>query len=93
MGHTNQNNEIPVKIQTFYNIKTLGGCGATGDPFIIHGNEKYGSAILDDGIKLFYYVNHILIIWSSNHTEYLLSRQVTWKKRITLHVVCKGHTQ
>lgn len=30
--------------------------------FIIEGNEKYATAILEDGIKLCYYVNPILII-------------------------------
>lgn len=49
--------------------------------FIIEGNEKYATAILEDDIKLCYYVNHICIIWSSNHRIFAIQAAYPEKKK------------
>lgn len=87
--------EVQIKIAKIQNhiiLKYLEDVGKQNLSFIIHGNERCGMALLEDNVNVGHKVNHRLIIWPSNHTESLLSRQITQQKE-SLYIVGKGQEQ
>ena len=57
------------KSGTLDNIKCWWACGALGTLNSLTVERQNSTATLEDSLAVSYKINHILIIWSNNHTH------------------------